>query len=130
MSFDLTKYFDAFQNIQINGFFQVNNLREQLQRRRSEDEEHVILTNSDAKPGNNEQVKTSTINPEQNSRAKEMEAELKSLRDETRKLKEEKEDLQAQVINGSVIAGQNVLQNAASISIADELGSLSDNQVS
>ena len=114
----------------MNTFFQVNNLREQLRRRRSEDEEHVILTNSDAKPGNNEQVKTSTINPEQNSRAKEMEAELKSLRDETRKLKEEKEDLQAQVINGSVIAGQNVLQNAASISIADELGSLSDNQVS
>ena len=64
------------------------------------------------------------------SRMKEMETELKSLRDETRKLKEEKEDLQAQVINGGVIAGRNVLQNAASISIADELGSLSDNQVS
>ena len=58
-----------------------------------------------------------------------MEAELKNLREETRKLKEEKEDLQAQVINGGVIAGRNVLQTAASISIADELGSLSDNQV-
>ena len=63
------------------------------------------------------------------SRVRELEAELKSLRDETRKLKEEKEDLQAQVINGGVNAGRMVLQNAASISIADELGSLSDNQV-
>ena len=89
----------------------------------------MILTNSDAKAGNNLQAELSTLNPEQNSRAKEMEAELKSLRDETRKLKEEKEDLQAQVINGGVIAGRNVLQSAASISIADELGSLSDNQV-
>merc|ERR1712172_233597 len=89
------------------------------------------------KPGNSEHNKgvSSSLNPESNvgsSRAKEMEAELKSLRDQTRKLKEEKEDLQAQVefstINGGVIAGQNVLQNAASISIADELGSLSDNQ--
>ena len=103
-------------------------LREQLRRRRSEDSEHVILIN-DAKPGNNNEAIAVALNQEQNSRAKEMEAELKSLRDETRKLKEEKEDLQAQVINGSVIAGQNVLQNAASISIADELGSLSDNQV-
>lgn len=63
------------------------------------------------------------------SRVKEMETELKSMREEIRKLKEEKEDLQAQVINGGVIAGRNVLQTAASISIADELGSLSDHQV-
>ena len=103
-------------------------LREQLRRRRSEDSEHVILIN-DAKPGNNNEAIAVALNQEQNSRAKEMEAELKSLRDETRKLKEEKEDLQAQVINGGVIAGRNVLQSAASISIADELGSLSDNQV-
>ena len=63
------------------------------------------------------------------SRVRELESELKKIRDETRKLKEEKEDLQAQVINGGVNAGRMVLQNAASISIADELGSLSDNQV-
>jgi len=106
---------------------EVETLREQLRRRRSEDSEHVILIN-DAKPGNNNEAIAVALNQEQNSRAKEMEAELKSLRDETRKLKEEKEDLQAQVINGGVIAGRNVLQSAASISIADELGSLSDNQ--
>merc|ERR1712062_448940 len=106
---------------------EVETLREQLRRRRSEDSKHVILIN-DAKPGNNNEAIAVALNQEQNSRAKEMEAELKSLRDETRKLKEEKEDLQAQVINGGVIAGRNVLQSAASISIADELGSLSDNQ--
>jgi Rab11 family-interacting protein 3/4 len=117
---------------------EVETLREQLRRSRSEDEEHVILINNQNanKPGNSEHNKvSSSLNPESNvgSRAKEMEAELKSLRDQTRKLKEEKEDLQAQVefstINGGVIAGRNVLQSAASISIADELGSLSDNQV-
>jgi len=116
---------------------EVETLREQLRRSRSEDEEHVILINNQNanKPGNSEHNKvSSSLNPESNvgSRAKEMEAELKSLRDQTRKLKEEKEDLQAQVefstINGGVIAGRNVLQSAASISIADELGSLSDNQ--
>lgn len=63
------------------------------------------------------------------SRVKEMENELKSLQNENRKLKEDKEDLQAQVINGGVIAGRNVLQSTASMSIADELGSLSDQQV-
>ena len=84
--------------------FQVETLREQLRRSRSEDEEHVILINNQNanKPGNSEHNKvSSSLNPESNvgSRAKEMEAELKSLRDQTRKLKEEKEDLQAQVIN-------------------------------
>ena len=80
-------------------------MREQLRRSRSEDEEHVILINNQNanKPGNSEHNKgvSSSLNPESNvgSRAKEMEAELKSLRDQTRKLKEEKEDLQAQVIN-------------------------------
>ena len=64
------------------------------------------------------------------SRIKELESEVKSLREEARKLSEEKEDLQAQVINGSVIAGQNVLQTAASMSIADELNDLSEQQVS
>ena len=63
------------------------------------------------------------------SRVKEMENELKSLQNENRKLKEDKDDLQAQVINGGVIAGRNVLQSTASMSIADELGSLSDQQV-
>ena len=63
------------------------------------------------------------------SRIKELESEVKSLREEARKLGEEKEDLQAQVINGSVIAGQNVLQTAASMSIADELNDLSEQQV-
>ena len=79
-------------------------MREQLRRSRSEDEEHVILINNQNanKPGNSEHNKvSSSLNPESNvgSRAKEMEAELKSLRDQTRKLKEEKEDLQAQVSN-------------------------------
>ena len=81
---------------------QVETLREQLRRSRSEDEEHVILTNNvSTKPGISEPIKNNSLNPESNvgSRAKEMEAELKSLRDQTRKLKEEKEDLQAQVIN-------------------------------
>ena len=87
-----------------NFLFQVETLREQLRRSRSEDEEHVILINNQNanKPGNSEHNKvSSSLNPESNvgSRAKEMEAELKSLRDQTRKLKEEKEDLQAQVIN-------------------------------
>merc|ERR1712223_1402927 len=63
------------------------------------------------------------------SRIKELESEVKSLREEARKLGEEKEDLQAQVINGSVIAGQNVLQTAASMSIADELNDLSEQQI-
>ena len=88
-----------------NFLFQVETLREQLRRSRSEDEEHVILINNQNanKPGNSEHNKgvSSSLNPESNvgsSRAKEMEAELKSLRDQTRKLKEEKEDLQAQVI--------------------------------
>ena len=84
-----------------NFLFQVETLREQLRRSRSEDEEHVILINKvSAKPGNSEPIKNNLLNPESNvgSRAKEMEAELKSLRDQTRKLKEEKEDLQAQVI--------------------------------
>merc|ERR1712083_620359 len=90
-------------------FLSVETLREQLRRSRSEDEEHVILINNQNanKPGNSEHNKvSSSLNPESNvgSRAKEMEAELKSLRDQTRKLKEEKEDLQAQVefstING------------------------------
>ena len=64
------------------------------------------------------------------SRIKELESEVKSLREEARKLSEEKEDLQAQVINGSVIAGQTILQTAASMSIADELNDLSEQQVS
>ena len=38
----------------------------------------------------------------ESSRIKELEAELKSLREQTRKLSEEKEDLQAQVINGGM----------------------------
>ena len=63
------------------------------------------------------------------SRIKELESEVKSLREEARKLSEEKEDLQAQVINGSVIAGQTILQTAASMSIADELNDLSEQQV-
>ena len=63
------------------------------------------------------------------SRVRELESELKSLRDQNRKLSEEKEDLQAQVINGGVIAGRNVLQNTASLSIADELNDLSEQQV-
>lgn len=63
------------------------------------------------------------------SRIKELESEVKSLREEARKLSEEKEDLQAQVINGSVIAGQTVLQTAASMSIADELNDLSEQQI-
>ena len=62
----------------------------------------ILINNQNAnKPGNSEHNKvSSSLNPESNvgSRAKEMEAELKSLRDQTRKLKEEKEDLQAQVI--------------------------------
>ena len=86
-----------------NFLFQVETLREQLRRSRSEDEEHVILINNQNanKPGNSEPIKNNSLNPESNvgSRAKEMEAELKSLRDQTRKLKEEKEDLQAQVSN-------------------------------
>merc|ERR1712008_651909 len=75
---------------------EVETLREQLRRSRSEDEEHVILINNQNadKPGNSEHNKvSSSLNPESNvgsSRAKEMEAELKSLRDQTRKLKEEK----------------------------------------
>lgn len=65
----------------------------------------------------------------ESSRIKELEAELKSLREQTRKLSEEKEDLQAQVINGGVIAGRNVLQTTASLSIADELNNLSEQQI-
>ena len=100
----LSTFFCCFFYIFRQNFpFQVETLREQLRRSRSEDEEHVILINNQNanKPGNSEHNKvSSSLNPESNvgSRAKEMEAELKSLRDQTRKLKEEKEDLQAQVI--------------------------------
>ena len=97
---------------------QVETLREQLNR----SAETVIRESA-------EKIPNSAENHMPISRETEMESELKKLREETRKLKEEKEDLQAQVINGGVIAGRNVLQTAASISIADELGSLSDNQV-
>ena len=103
---------------------QVDDLRSQLSVRRNNSEDVIITSNPES----------GTLHPElvlhpDTSRVRELESELKSLRDESRKLKEEKEDLQAQVINGGVNAGRMVLQNAASISIADELGSLSDNQV-
>lgn len=103
---------------------EVDDLRSQLSVRRNNSEDVIITSNPES----------GTLHPElvlhpDTSRVRELESELKSLRDESRKLKEEKEDLQAQVINGGVNAGRMVLQNAASISIADELGSLSDNQV-
>jgi len=102
---------------------EVDDLRSQLSVRRNNSEDVIITSNPES----------GTLHPElvlhpDTSRVRELESELKSLRDESRKLKEEKEDLQAQVINGGVNAGRMVLQNAASISIADELGSLSDNQ--
>eukprot|EP00093_Oithona_nana_P000135 00135.XXX_245_1468_1 [CDS] Oithona nana genome sequencing. len=105
---------------------EVDDLRSQLSVRRNNSEDVIITSAGGGKSG--------TLHPElvlhpDTSRVRELESELKSLRDESRKLKEEKEDLQAQVINGGVNAGRMVLQNAASISIADELGSLSDNQV-
>jgi len=101
---------------------EVDTLREQLRRTTAED----VIRNDP--PVISDVHGNDVIQDRPISREKEMEAELKNLREETRKLKEEKEDLQAQVINGGVIAGRNVLQTAASISIADELGSLSDNQ--
>ena len=110
----------------MNLALQVDDLRSQLSVRRNNSEDVIITSAGGGKSG--------TLHPElvlhpDTSRVRELESELKSLRDESRKLKEEKEDLQAQVINGGVNAGRMVLQNAASISIADELGSLSDNQV-
>ena len=110
----------------MNFALQVDDLRSQLSVRRNNSEDVIITSAGGGKSG--------TLHPElvlhpDTSRVRELESELKSLRDESRKLKEEKEDLQAQVINGGVNAGRMVLQNAASISIADELGSLSDNQV-
>ena len=98
---------------------ELDNLRSQLKR---EQQDEVIFSKSGTA------LEIVQVHPD-TSRVRELESELKSLREESRKLQEEKEDLQAQVINGGVNAGRMVLQNAASISIADELGSLSDNQV-
>merc|ERR1711976_158420 len=97
---------------------ELDNLRSQLKR---EQQDEVIFSKSGTA------LEIVQVHPD-TSRVRELESELKSLREESRKLQEEKEDLQAQVINGGVNAGRMVLQNAASISIADELGSLSDNQ--
>lgn len=66
------------------------------------------------------------------SRVNDMEAELRSLREDNRKLTESNEEMQAQVLNRGYEIGQSVLisaAGAASISIADELGNLPDNQV-
>merc|ERR1712029_100364 len=78
---------------------EVDDLRSQLSVRRNNSEDVIITSNPES----------GTLHPElvlhpDTSRVRELESELKSLRDESRKLKEEKEDLQAQVINGGVNA--------------------------
>ncbi len=64
-----------------------------------------------------------------NPRLKELEVELRSLRDENRHLKEANEELQGQMLNKGFELGQSLVNPPPGESIADELGNLPDNQV-